>query len=259
VVSSASVSGPIAETRNSEQKRLDHSALNCRFGVPTTMNQLPILEDKLQFLHAFYQLTTEPFREIKRKIEAGKEPFVDGRDPEDYDEPPFLSEWQDADQGLKLQQQVCLNLLQRSFREFLDTTVRQCGGKPQKSKKGENWFDTYKTWFHQERGITWEKAPVSLDRMEELTFARNCIQHGGQTDGSPGAVLDSHSLLKRQSIDYHDRFPDAFFADEFEKQLWREQHYSQPVTIDLTPEKLEVSIGDIVVFCKFIHDALWES
>jgi hypothetical protein len=117
------------------------------------MNRLPILEDKLQFLRTFYQLTTEPFSEIKRKIDAGEEPFVDRRNPEDYDEPAFLTEWQDADQGLKLQQQVCLNLLQRSFREFLDSTVQQCGGKPQKPKRGECWFDTYKAWFQHERAL----------------------------------------------------------------------------------------------------------
>jgi hypothetical protein len=218
------------------------------------VNQLNILEDKLGFLRVFYQLTTEPFGEIKRKIEASEEPFVARGEPRDYDEPPFLSEWLDADEGLKLQQQVCLNLLQRSLREFLDTTIRQCGGKPTKPKKGESWFDTYKTWFRQEARIGWEGAPVPLSRIEELTVARNCIQHGGETDGKD--VLDSHSLLKRQSINYHEKFPDAFFADEFEKQIWKEQNYPQPVTINLTPEKLEVAIRDILAFSGFIHDSL---
>ena len=60
-------------------------------------------------------------------------------------------------------------------------------------------------------------------------------QHGGEASSRPGDVLDSHSLLKRQSVNYQERFPDAFCADEFEKQLWKEQHYPQPVTIGATP------------------------
>jgi hypothetical protein len=141
----------------------------------------------------------------------------------------------------------------------LDTTIRQCGGKPQKPKKGESWFDAYKAWFLQEAEIDLEKAPVSLRRIEELTVVQNCIQHGGEVSARAGDVLDSHSLLKRQSVAYHERFPDAFFADEFEKQIWKEQHFPQPVAIDLTPEKLEVAIKDILALCKFIQDSLPES
>jgi hypothetical protein len=222
------------------------------------MDQFVFLKDKTDFLRAFHLLTTGPFTEIKRKIDAGEEPFVDRRNPEDYDEPAFLVEWLEADEGLKLQQQVCLNLLQRSFREFLDMTVEQLEGKPQQHKKGENWFDAYKTSFRERAGVDWEKAPGQLSRIEELTMARNCIQHGGQKPyRGAGDVLDSHSLLKRQSADYHERFPDAFFANEFEKQIWKSQNYSQPVTINLTPEKLEVAIKDILEFCRYIHDSLW--
>lgn len=220
------------------------------------MSNLEILKAKLTFLRAFYQLTTEPFLEVKRKIEANEEPFVARGNPEDYSEPPFLSEWLEADEGLKLQQQICLSLLQRSLKEFLDRTIRDHRGKPRKPKKGESWFDTYKAWFLEEAAIQWETAPVSLDRMEELSVARNCIQHGGETHGGPGDVFDSHALLKRQSINYQERFPDAFFADEFESRIWKEQNYPQPVTISLTPEKLEIAIADILAFCKFIQEKL---
>lgn len=212
-----------------------------------------ILDDKVRFLETFYHLTTEPFREIQRKIEAGEAPYVDRRGPEYYDEAVFLSEWQDADQALKLQRQVCLSLLQRSFKEFLDRIVRQdLGQKPRKPKGGESWFDVYKEWFSN-LGIDWDRAPVTLARLEELSLARNCVQHGGEVKRE---VLDSHSLLKKQSAYYHERFPDAFFADEFEKKLWEEQNYPQPVTIDLTPEKLEAAVSDILTFCRFIHEQL---
>jgi hypothetical protein len=82
------------------------------------MSNLEILDSKISFLQVFYQLTTEPFREIKMKIDANEEPFVARGNPKDYDEPPFLTEWQEADEGLRVQGQVCLTLLQRSFREY---------------------------------------------------------------------------------------------------------------------------------------------
>ena len=163
----------------------------------------------------------------------------------------------EADEGLKLQLQVCLTLLQRSFKEFLDKTIQQHEEYPQsRPKKGENWFESYKAWFWAEAAIQWDDAPVSPVRMEELTIARNCIQHGGEARGDSGDVFDSHRLLKSQSVNYHKRFPDAFFADEFESNLWKEHGFSQPVTINLTPEKLEVSIADILAFCRFIDDHL---
>jgi len=115
-------------------------------------------------LRVFYRLTTQAFREIKRKIDAGEEPYVARGDPEDYDEPPFLTEWQEADEGLRLQGQVCLTLSQRSFREFLKATLRQRRDYPNsKPKENANWFDNYKTWFWEEAAIDWGKAPISLN------------------------------------------------------------------------------------------------
>ena len=135
------------------------------------MNHFIFLRDKTDFLRAFYDLTTAPFTEIKRKIDDGEEPYVDRRNPEDCDEPLYLVHWLEADEGLKIQQQLCLNLLQRSLREFLDMTVEQRQGEPVKRKKRENWFDAYKIWFLEEAGVNWEKAPVPLSRIEELTIA----------------------------------------------------------------------------------------
>jgi hypothetical protein len=160
----------------------------------------------------------------------------------------------DAHEGLRLQQQTCLSLLQRSFREFLDEVVRQ---QPQsRPKKGGNWFNNYQCWFLNELGIDWTKAGLNLDRIEELSFARNDVQHGGQKHGGVGDTLDAYALLKRQSVDYHKRFPDAFFASEMEKDIWKENDYPQPATIELTAEKLEKAVGEIIGFAKFISSNL---
>jgi hypothetical protein len=180
------------------------------------MDNFAILAEKLDFLRSFFELTTQPFHEIKRRIDSNEAPYIFQGNLENCEEPPFLSEWIHANDGLKLQQQVCLTLLQRSFREFLDQTIgqlcdtRSCN-KP-KLGKGKNWFEVYGEWFLNEAGIRWEDGPVPLDRMEELSVARNCIHHGGETHGGMGDVRDSHALLKKQSNSYHERFPEAFFC-----------------------------------------------
>lgn len=221
------------------------------------MDNFAILQQKLTFLRAFYDLTTRPFREIQRKIDAHEEPYVPRWDGEDEPsgEPPFLDEWLEAAEGLTLQEQACLSLLQRSFREFLVSTVRNHpGGKPM---EGGNWFQKYQQWFLTECDVDWTQAPVNLGLIEELSLARNCIQHGGESHGGPGDVLDSWRLLKVQSTSYHARFPDAFFASEFEKGIWKESSYPQPVTIELTPDKLDAAIRETTTLCQFIAERVW--
>ena len=107
-------------------------------------------------------------------------------------------------------------------------------------------------------GIDWTQAGVDLARIEELSFARNCVQHGGETDYVLGGcnVFDSADLLKRQSPHYYGRFPDAFFGSETEKQIWNNSNYPQPVVIELTPEKLETAINDVLKFGQYINDHL---
>jgi len=218
------------------------------------MSNFEILEGKLSFLRSFYQLTTEPLREIMRKIEASEEPFVPNADPERYDQQPFLGEWFEAEEGLELQQQVCLTVLQRSFKEFLDGTVLQhrdyANNKPK--VKNHNWFAAYKTWFLVEVAMDWDKAPVSLSTMEELTLARNCVQHGGESAN----IGPKTGLVKMQSDDYHARFPDGFFANEFEKLLRKGSAFPQPVRIELTSEKLAAAIEEVLAFCKYIDEYL---
>lgn len=211
------------------------------------MDYLALLNDNLQFLRWFYEQSVRPFAEIKRKIEGQEDPYVP-RAGYEYDEPPFLPEWSDAEQALKLQGRVCLSLLQRSFREYLDSTVQR-HPKSQPERKG-NWFANYKKCFLEATAIDWDKSPVPVSRVEELTIARNCVEHGS------GSVYDEHRLVKQQGENYHDRFPDAMLASEFEKALWREMGYPQPVATELTQEKLDSAIKNVLAFAEFIEENL---
>ena len=222
------------------------------------MSQFSFLERKLDFLRDFYSKTTAPFLEIMRKIEEGEEPYTPVCHEDDV-EPPFLLEWSEANEALRLQQQVCLILLQRSLREFLDAVVRR--HPRSRPKRGGNWFQNYKGWFFDELNIDWAAAPADLNRIEELSEARNAIGHGGEKDYGPGKyvpkkVFDSNALLKLQNADYQQKFPDAFYANEIDKKMNRGLNGMHPVKIELTPEKLDVAIADILKFCGYINTRL---
>jgi len=56
------------------------------------------LKDRIAFIRQFYDAASLPFVERKRKIDAGEDPFVPPYSEDD--EPPFLSEWIEADESL---------------------------------------------------------------------------------------------------------------------------------------------------------------
>jgi hypothetical protein len=211
------------------------------------MQRLKILRGKLDFIRWFFDLTTAPFVEIKRKIEAGETPYQSSISPEDDPEPPFVNEGMDAYYAIQLQGQLCLNLLQRSLLEYLDDTVKLRQRKA--PSKRVNWFENYKEWFLAE-GIDWSASTACLSVIEEMTEARNRVQHG-----SPD---DSHTLIKQQDQNYRDRFPNAQFQNEFEARIFR-NFGPQLHSIELTKEKLQGAVEEILTFSTFIEEHLPDS
>ena len=211
------------------------------------MQRLRILRSKLDFIRWFFDLTRAPFVEIMRKIEAGENPYQSSISPEDDPEPPFVNEGMDAYYAIQLQGQLCLNLLQRSLLEYLDDTVKLSQRKA--PSKRDNWFKNYKQWFLAE-GVDWSASTASLSVIEEMTEARNRVQHG-----SPG---DSHTLIKQQDQNYRDRFPSAQFENNFEARVFRD-FGPQLHSIELTKEKLQGAVEEILTFSTFIEEHLPDS
>jgi hypothetical protein len=54
------------------------------------MDVLWFLKERTAFLRRFYDLASEPFNEVKRKISAGEPPY-DDPPFDDSGEPPYLS------------------------------------------------------------------------------------------------------------------------------------------------------------------------
>ncbi len=207
------------------------------------MDILAGLRDKLRFIERHYAAASGPFRETKRKINDGEEPYAPPPfDPEtavDF-EPPFLEQWQEANESLNIEGQAALKLVQGALRDYLSSFVELYGTPVTAS--GKNWLQRYKKHFLATYGIDWEKGPVPLDDLEEVNLARNDVEHGGEPFG----------MTRRQSQEHALRFPSGLFVDEIEKQLFQASDSSWPRRIEVTDAGLKEAIRRVEGFCEFL-------
>jgi hypothetical protein len=206
------------------------------------MDILAGLRDKLRFIEWFYSVASHPFPEIKRNIESGEfGPVPVDADGCPYDdEPPFLSEWLDADEALNLVGQAALNLAQSAIREYLDGFIGVNGHEPPPGRG--NWFQRYKQFFLITYRIDWDGGPVPASEIEEINLARNDSQHSGQLFG----------MSKRMSEDHRARFPNGLFAHELDAQVFGGIVGSRP-RMYVTERGLGEAIRRIQAFCEFIE------
>lgn len=206
------------------------------------MDILAGLKDKLRFIERHYARASEPFREAKRKIEAGEEPFApppwDSENPPDC-EPPFLEEWLEADESLNLEGQAALKLVVAAFHEYLEWYVRLDRGKV--VAKGKSWLKRYKKHFLDVYGIDFEWGPVPLDELEECNLARNDAEHSGEPFG----------MTKRQSAEHSLRFPAGLFVDEADRQVFQSREPWER-RIRVTEAGLQEAIRRVETFCEFL-------
>jgi len=59
------------------------------------------LMERLNYIRRFYDAAASHFEEQKQLIEANLEPYVDTRNPDDWDGPAFELEWIEFDEHLK--------------------------------------------------------------------------------------------------------------------------------------------------------------
>jgi len=120
------------------------------------MDLLYFLKQRLQFIQGLYDSIVSVFEEKKCRIDAGKPPYIDSRDPEYADEPAFLAEWQEADDSLMVIGHWCLCMVQASLQAYLRACIGPLGsywwnveelqlelGK----KQGKSWFQRYRLLF----------------------------------------------------------------------------------------------------------------
>jgi hypothetical protein len=118
---------------------------------------------RLSLIRGLYGDAVQPFHARKRRIEAGEPPFdeLQHYDPESG-EPPYLEEWQEADEAILALGSCCLTMLAGTLKLYL-TEHRTLSGRPltdtDRTAFKRNWFAGFKSFFARERGTRFDECP----------------------------------------------------------------------------------------------------
>jgi hypothetical protein len=208
------------------------------------MDPLAGLRNKLRFIERHYAAASARFRETKRKIDGGEESF----EPPPFDaetatnfRPPFLEQWQEADESLNIEGQVALQLVQGALRDYLSSLFNLYGNPLMAS--GTNWLRQYRRHFLETHGIDWEEGPVPIDELEEFNLARSDVRYGEQPSDMP----------QRPTKDHEFRFFASRFVDEIEGQVLQATGQLWPGRTGVTEAVLKEAIRRVEILCDFLR------
>lgn len=210
---------------------------------------------RVEFILGFYEKALSPFVETKRLIEEQKPPY----EPEysESDEPPFLSEWLDADQGVDVLGIQCASLLCSTLKLFLEESLknvfRRNAHKITKTIKTESayktefkkgWLNGYRELFGKEFNLDWHTSGVNLTLIEELILIRNRGQH------------PEHITMMSNNFSENDlkKIPSPFFIDDAHgnKDLY---DFLSP-TIKPKPEKMKNAFEESTKLINWLENSL---
>lgn len=168
-------------------------------------------EQRLEFIKQLYINGSSPFDERKRKIEAGEDPFIP---PYSEDgEPPFTSEWIEADASIQVLGSSCLSMLSAALHLYLTEWQRLLGtpaGPSLKSVfKTKGWPNGYKAFYQAHGSDSFDSGPFNFDVIVELVLARNSIQH------PDSLIFDTYRYTDEDLA----KMPSPFFISDREKEM----------------------------------------
>lgn len=208
------------------------------------------LNRKVNFIRQFYEMSSAPFIERKRQIEAEEEPYVP---PYSEDtEPAFLEEWLEADESLQVVGRTCISMLAAVFHLYFKTWERQIGIPVDTSLKKDfknGWFKGYKEYFARHFRIRFEDSPSKLGVMEEIVLVRNRDQHPESI-----TMVSSHysdSDLKKLSHPFFIGENDASLFSEAEEG---ERSWLMAPPIRVTAEKLFTALSEVEGFAEWLEN-----
>ena len=208
------------------------------------------LESRLSFIERFYRDASAPFLERKRLIEAEEEPFVPPYSEDE--EPPFLSEWLEADDSLQVLGQSCLSMLAASLHLYFRTWERQLRRPVDESLRStfnkRGWFAGYALYYARNFGVIFDSSPCNLALLEELVLARNQVQH-------PDEITSHHAYYSKDDLR---KVSSPFFVGDRELELLAsidqsESSWLLPPTIHVTAEKLAAALSEIRAFVAWLE------
>lgn len=132
-----------------------------------------------------YCTSTGPYIERKRLIEARLPPYEPPYSEED--EQPYLPEWLEADQSLRVLGQMFIAAVAASLQLYLKEALFNMRRRVRHEKMkhvrliedyknslwGEGWLNDYKTYFREQFGIEFSESKCDLNVLEGLVLALN--------------------------------------------------------------------------------------
>ncbi|MES2938797.1 MAG: hypothetical protein V4864_14010 [Pseudomonadota bacterium] len=208
------------------------------------------LEQRLIFIERHYAMAVTPFVERKRQIEAEEPPFVP---PYSEDgEPPFLMEWLEADDSIKVLGSACISMLAASLHVYLQTWEVLLRLPIPDALRGtfkkRGWFGGYRQFFTDTFDAKFEESGANLDLLEEVVLVRNRTQH-------PEHLTDIQSKFSAHDLK---RVPSPFFVSDRERALLsspdeEERRWLIEPQIEVTDEQLRTAIGEARKFYRWFE------
>ncbi len=209
-------------------------------------------QSRTAFIRYFYEAAVRPFRDTQSLIEREEEPYVP---PYSEDgEPPFLSEWIDADTGAQFIGRAAISMLSDALKLYLVEWSKKLHLKCRDDFKLEfkkGYWNGYRTCFEKHIGADWSESPTSLDILEQVALARNSSQHL-RSLSSPNA---------RHAKDIRSKFSNPLFVHDYardaseEEQIALLEHWFGPELI-ITKETLVKAIDEAERFVAWLEPQL---
>jgi len=170
---------------------------------------------RTDFIRRFYDEAVKPFLETQRLIEAREEPYVP---PYSEDgEPPFLTEWIDADTCIQILGRTAISMLSESLKLYFIQWERllhiDCYSQFKTDFGRGGYWSGYRKCFGEGLGFDWASCPADQEIIAQVTLARNQSQHAGS--------ITSLSVTHPRNI--RERFVKPIFVHEHEKALVGEE------------------------------------
>jgi len=176
------------------------------------MDILFFLNERTKFIRYYYNTAGQIFSDTIRKIEAKAPPFNDPPYSED-EEPPYLAEWLQADEGLEVLGRSCLSMLSPSLHLYFKAWEKQLGVRWEKGERErvfkKGFLNGYQICFGSVPGVSWDECPADLALIEQITLARNRDQH-------PEWIDTMHVHHGQKDLE---KYPRPFFISETERRM----------------------------------------
>lgn len=219
------------------------------------MDKLAILVEQLHAVQRLYNDAAGVFVERKKKIDAGEPPYELLEFNPDYEdvEPPFLTEWLEADEFADVIGQACISIVHSCLKDYLTGVIERSGMIAEAEKfmsqrrnivRGESWLGRHLAFIAEIYSIDWTQSPVPIAELEEINLARNDIQHGRSASG----------LTRYQSEQHSQRFPLGLFIDDYQRSLKAIGRAHSFTLVHVSPEALKEAIQRVESFCTFVEN-----